>query len=83
MATKKTPTKTDPKKKVAPAKKKSVAPKSVAATPATEKALKKVSKRMTKFVTEIANNKEQVELYFAGINEFISGYKEEIKKPVE
>ncbi len=77
MATKKNTA----KKKAAPSKKKSAELKTIAATPATEKAVKKIHKRMAKFV--IANDEKQVELYFAGINEFINGYKEEIKKPVE
>ena len=76
MATKKAPTKTTPKKKSTPAKKKSAQPKKATVTPATEKAIKKVHKRMTKFVTDPYNDKEQVELYFAEINNFIKEHKD-------
>ena len=79
MATKKAPAKTTTEKKAAPTKKKSAQPKTVVQTPATEKALKKMAKRMTKFV--IANDEEQVDLYFAGIIQFIETFKEERKKP--
>ncbi len=75
MATKKAPTKTVTKKKAAPAKKKSAQPKKATVTPATEKAIKKVHKRMTKFVTDPYNDKEQVEIYFGEINTFIEEYK--------
>ena len=76
MATKKAPTKTTPKKKAAPAKKKSAQPKTVTATPVTQKAVKKAHKKMTKFVTDPYNDKEQVELYFAEINNFIKEHKD-------
>lgn len=76
MAIKKTP-----KKKVAATKKKSVViPKTVVPTPATEKAIKKAHKKMTKFVADPNNNEEQVGIYFTEISMFIKGYKEESKK---
>ena len=81
MTTKKAPTKTTPKKKAAAANEKAPQPITVAPTPSTEKALKKMSKRMTKFVTDPNNNKEQVELYFAEIIEFIEASKEAGSKP--
>ncbi len=83
MATKKAPTKTTPKKQAAAANEKAPQPITVAPTPATEKALKKVHKRMTKFVTDVANDEGQVELYFAGIVKFIEASKEAGSKPLK